>query len=126
MKRLFVVLLAVVALASCGKSERLGPKETVVECWTRINNGDYQGAVSLMEGTEEEKIEYVTLLENKYAAKLQKAGGVQRVDVLADDCGDKEAVVQAIVVLGNGGQIVENYLLKRVDKEWILQGYKVE
>lgn len=126
MKRLAIIVLALMAVVSCGK-ERLTAEQTVVECWTRIGAGDYQGAVALMEGSEEEKAEYVMRLEEKYAAKLQKAGGVSRVDVLASLSEEKnEALVQAIVVLGNGAELEEVYALKRVDKEWIMGAYRAE
>lgn len=120
MKRLVVVLLAALALTSCGK-DRLTAEQTVVECWTRIASGDYLGAVELMESTEEEMSGYVQLLEDKYSAKLEKAGGLVRVDVLASHDKGDTALVQAIVVLGNGDQIEELYALCKIDKEWRLQ-----
>lgn len=120
MKRFVVVVLAALTLSACG-GDRLTPEETVVECWTRIGNGDYQGAVALMESTEQEKSGYVAILEDKYAAKLSKAGGVVRVDVLASHGDKEEALVQAIVVLGNESQIEQTYTLRRIDKEWLLQ-----
>jgi hypothetical protein len=126
MKKLVVIVLALVAAVSCGKSERLTPEHTVQECWMRIAAGDYQGAVALMEGTEQEKGEYMLLLEEKYAAKLQKASGVERVDVLASHTNDKEVLVQAIVVLGNGAEIEDIYTLHKVDKQWLIAAYSAE
>jgi hypothetical protein len=126
MKKLVVIVLALVAAVSCGKSERLTPEQTVQECWMRIAAGDYQGAVALMEGTEQEKGEYMLLLEEKYAAKLQKASGVERVDVLASHTNDKEVLVQAIVVLGNGAEIEDIHSLHKIDKQWLIGAYSAE
>ncbi len=121
LKRLFIVLLAAVAITSCSGGERLSAEQTVVECWTRIAGGDFQGAVALMESNEQESGEYAMLLQEKYAAKLEKAGGLVRVDVLSEYSNENEAMIQAIVVLGNGAQIEDVYSLKKVDKEWVIK-----
>jgi hypothetical protein len=126
LKKLFIMLFAAVAITSCGGGERLSAEQTVVECWTRIAGGDFQGAVALMESNEQESGEYAMLLQEKYAAKLEKAGGLVRVDVLSEYSNENEAMIQAIVVLGNGAELEEVYALKRVDKEWIMGAYRAE
>lgn len=122
MKRLFVVLLAALTLTSCGeKRVRLSAEQTVVECWTRISNGDYVGATELMEATEQEKIGYQTMLAEAYQPKLEKVGGITRVDILVSHEEGDTALVQALLVLGDGSEIEETHALKRVDKVWLLQ-----
>jgi hypothetical protein len=79
-----------------------------------------------MESNEQESGEYAMLLQEKYAAKLEKAGGLVRVDVLSEYSNENEAIIQAIVVLGNGAELEEVYALKRVDKEWIMGAYRAE
>ena len=117
MKRIviFIAVLGALVLGGCTSQE--SPDVVVAKCWTSLASGDVQGALSLVNMDAGQEAVYVEMFAER-AAKLSEIGGVERVDIDSYYADDKDAKVEATVVLADGRTITATYTLTKVGRHW--------
>ncbi len=111
----FVALLGALVLGGCASHDT--PDVVVAKCWTSLASGNVEGALSLVNMGAGEEAVYVEMFAER-AAKLQEVGGIDRIDIGSYYAGDKDAKVEATVVLADGRAITATYTLMKVGRVW--------
>lgn len=118
MKSRLIVTLAVCALSLVvGCSGTDAPEKVVERCWEYLAEGEYAKAVALMNVGQEEAQLYQSIYAEQ-SGELQRAGGVDKFELLGSSVGAEEATIEAAVVLADGQRIEATYKLVLTDEGW--------
>lgn len=117
MKRIMAIAAATLLMMSCGGTKN--PEKVVERCWKQLSEGDYAGAVELMDAEPEEVELYVSIFAEQ-CGELQAAGGVKEFQLLGSSVGVDDATVDAAVILANGQRIEATYNLILRDDKWLI------
>lgn len=104
-------------LVGCGSTK--SPEGVVRECWKRLSKGDVSQAVALMAAEKDEVELYCEIFEEQ-SGELIEAGGIDDFEVLSLSEGERDATVEAAVILKNGQRIEATYSLVKHKKGWLI------
>lgn len=120
MKRFLLVAMVAVVLAACGGGENstLSAEETVEVCWQRVNEGDWSGAVSLMDVAKDEADIFAESLAE--ACEPLRAEGEVVYETLEVVVEGENATITGRLTLADGTSSDSVYHLISRDGVWLI------
>ncbi len=122
---IFAVVMAMFALTACSSSS--APSGVVNDAYDAFIEGDYAGYVDCLnqrEGvTEEEREQFIEMLEMKGAQTLEEKGGIASYEIVSEELAEdgQSAIVKVKVIYGDGSEKVEsNKVVKNAAGDWKL------
>lgn len=128
MLRFMAMAIVVLALAACSNSAT--PEGAAAAFLKNYQKGDYAALIDQMhfskDLTDEQKDEFVQIIEEKSAPEIEKKGGIAAYEVgevVVAESG-KSAKVNYTLTYGDGSSKQDKVNLVLVDGKWMIDGGK--
>lgn len=128
MKKLFYLLVMVVALFTFSACSGSGPGSALKEYVEAMQKGDYEKCVEgialvNVEPDQQQSIRdsYISLMK-KGAKDIERKGGIKNVEILSEEIASdgNTAVVKLKLTYGNGEEETEEQKMVKTDGKWLM------
>lgn len=121
MKKLFLAILSIMFLVACGGNK---PEDIAKNFIEYTAKGDIEKMMTYLEIPDKEKEMAkgkLTMLSADFASKVEKNGGLNKVEVISSDIEGDYARVKLKMSLKNGSSKEENIRLYKKNDKWFIK-----